>query len=163
MYIKLSVSCFLYPLCLLVVSGKSGDNELLKFQVSAAQFLDSLSLSVGHNSVFAGSFGKLMFAKPSPAGYLQSLAELTDVGYSNSSHPTPNILPTISSIPSPLGTRVGNQTEMVYPENKLPRMPPWFSRCGAQKLYKAVSGILRLVSVSLIIGNPFSSLLFYPV
>ncbi|CAN6455240.1 unnamed protein product [Victoria cruziana] len=126
-------------------------DHILCSPVSASQFLDSLSLSVGHNSVFAGSFGKLMFAKPSPAGYLQSLAELTDVGYSNSSHPTPNILPTISSIPSPLGTRVGNQTEMVYPENKLPRMPPWFSRCGAQKLYKAVSGILRLVSVSLII------------
>ncbi|KAF3772124.1 TELO2-interacting protein [Nymphaea thermarum] len=139
------------PFRSLGVPGKVSESELSKFQVTTAQFLDSLSLSLSHNSVYAGSFAKLMLTNPSPAGYLQSLAELTNIGHLNSNHTTPNILPIISNIPSPFGTRIGNPAEMVYPERELPRMPPWFSRFGAQKLYKAVSGILRLISVSLII------------
>nr|GEU66207.1 ARM repeat superfamily protein [Tanacetum cinerariifolium] len=38
-------------------------------------------------------------------------------------------------------------------EYDLPRMPPWFSSSGNQKLCQSLVGILRLVSLSLITGS----------
>jgi len=35
----------------------------------------------------------------------------------------------------------------------LPRMPPWFSYVGSQKLYEMLAGILRLVGLSLMAGH----------
>lgn len=98
------------------------------------------SLCLSQNSVFAGSLDKLM--RTTSVGYLGSLAELK-AGTSS----------TISAAP-----KLSNPKQVTYSEEnadknyELPRMPPWFVYVGSSRLYQALSGILRLVGLSLMAG-----------
>ncbi|KAG8658701.1 hypothetical protein MANES_03G176500v8 [Manihot esculenta] len=122
----------------------------LMLLVTAARFLDVLFLCLSQNSLFAGDLHKLTSARPSSVGFLPSVAELKA-----NSHFLTDYQTIIDSAPSDIklrdsqARRTQYQLEIVDDNYKLPRMPPWFAAVGSQKLYQALSGILRLVGLSL--------------
>lgn len=111
--------------------------------------------------MYAGDLHKLTSARPSSVGFLPSVAELKA-----NSHFLTDYQTIIDSAPSDIklrdsqARRTQYQLEIVDDNYKLPRMPPWFAAVGSQKLYQALSGILRLVGLSLMAGQ-FISLRFY--
>lgn len=65
----------------------------------------------------------------------------------------------MSSMPTAIPKLTNIQKKVIeYPQSTvqkiydLPRIPPWFVSDGSQKLYKALAGTLRLISLSLIPG-----------
>lgn len=128
---------------LLVVTYYSGPQFLadhLQSPITASRFLDTFALCLSHNSAFTGSLEKLIAERPtSSTGYLPSITELK-VGFRetrrNNAEPDQGKLEISQST-----------TSFV-----LPRMPPWFSYVGSQKLYEMLAGILRLVGLSLMAG-----------
>ncbi|KFK42304.1 hypothetical protein AALP_AA2G238700 [Arabis alpina] len=133
---------------LLVVTYYSGPRFLadhLQSPISASRFLDIFALCLSHNSAFTGSLEKFITERPSSSkGYLPSITELK-MGFRETSynHTVPNIAePDQGKLELSLTTSY-----------MLPRMPPWFSYVGSQKLYETLAGILRLVGLSLMAEN----------
>ncbi|XP_068654423.1 uncharacterized protein [Aristolochia californica] len=124
-------------------------DHLLLSPVSVARLLEALTLSLSHNSVFSGSFDKLILAKQNSAGYLHSVGELrTGFCFSADAQTVDN-----ARQPMPLhsgsSTRnILNSVEDVPKYFEIPRMPPWFVYRGGQKLYQVLAGVLRLVGLS---------------
>ncbi|XP_060670317.1 uncharacterized protein LOC107403735 [Ziziphus jujuba] len=139
---------------LLVIIYYSGPQfvveQLLQSPVAAARFLDVFALCLSQNSVFAGSLDKLVTARPSSVGYLDSVAELKA-----GDNFTNDILTVWTTAPKSSKVVAIQEKDISYPEQnvqksyELPRMPPWFVYIGGQKLYQSLSGILRLVGLSL--------------
>ncbi|KAF8049687.1 hypothetical protein N665_2149s0008 [Sinapis alba] len=127
---------------LLVVIYYSGPQFLadhLQSPITASRFLDTFALCLSHNSAFTGSLEKLIAERPtSSTGYLPSITELK-VGFRETSR---------NHTESDQGKLVISETSSFM----LPRMPPWFSYVGSQKLYEMLAGILRLVGLSLMTG-----------
>ncbi|CAN6853350.1 unnamed protein product [Brassica oleracea] len=127
---------------LLVVTYYSGPQFLadhLQSPITASRFLDTFALCLSHNSAYTGSLEKLIADRPtSSTGYLPSITELK-VGFRETSR---------SHAESDQGKLEISQTSSFV----LPRMPPWFSYVGSQKLYEMLAGILRLVGLSLMAG-----------
>lgn len=110
-------------------------------------------LCLSQNSVFAGSLEKL--TRTSSVGYFDSVAELKAL-----SNLTSDPLTAISTTTTRVSkATIGQEKQATYLEEntqknyELPRMPPWFVYVGSQKLYQALSGILRLVGLSLMAGH----------
>ncbi|KAJ0241840.1 hypothetical protein HA466_0211990 [Hirschfeldia incana] len=128
---------------LLVVTYYSGPQFLadhLQSPITASIFLDTFALCLSHNSAFTGSLEKLIAARPSSStGYLPSITELK-VGFRETTRNRAEL----------------DQGKLEISETTtsfvLPRMPPWFSYVGSQKLYESLAGILRLVGLSLMAG-----------
>ncbi|KAL0732056.1 hypothetical protein Bca4012_028150 [Brassica carinata] len=120
---------------LLVVTYYSGPQFLadhLQSPITASRFLDTFALCLSHSSAFTGSLEKLIADRPtSSSGYLPSITELK-VGFRETSR---------NHAESDQGKLEISQTTSFM----LPRMPPWFSYVGSQKLYEMLAGILRLV------------------
>ncbi|XP_010472756.1 PREDICTED: uncharacterized protein LOC104752346 isoform X2 [Camelina sativa] len=124
---------------LLVVTYYSGPQFLanhLQSPITASRFLDIFSLCLSHNSAFTGSLEKLIAERPSSStGYLPSITELKvgsqETGYNRT---VPNFTEA-----DQLNLETSSATSYM-----LPRMPPWFSYVGSQKLYEMLAGILRL-------------------
>lgn len=110
--------------------------------MAAAQFFDNLALCLSQNSVFPGSLDKLLLERPSSVGYLRSITEMKATTFFENEKKT-NVESNYHENPS---------SSKIQNEYDLPRMPPWFSSSN-QKLYNALAGIIRLVSLSLIAGN----------
>ncbi|XP_010537793.1 PREDICTED: TELO2-interacting protein 1 homolog [Tarenaya hassleriana] len=133
---------------LLVIIYYSGPRFLadhLQSPITASRFLEIFALCLSHNSAFAGSLEKLIVARPSSSsstGYLPSITEL-EAGFQESIH-SRTIHKTSES--------ERGKTEITRSRYELPRMPPWFSYMGSQKLYEMLSGVLRLVGLSLMAG-----------
>ncbi|GMN56495.1 hypothetical protein TIFTF001_025616 [Ficus carica] len=137
---------------LLVIIYYSGPqflvDHLLQSPVTAARFLEIFFLCLSQNSIFAGSLEKL--TRTSSVGYFDSVAELKAL-----SNLTSDPLTAISTTTRVLKPTIGQEKQPTYPEEntqknyELPHMPPWFVYVGSQKLYQALSGILRLVGLSL--------------
>jgi TELO2-interacting protein 1 len=92
------------------------------------------------NSQFSGSFDRLMVTKPLSAGYLLSVAELKAGPRFN------KVADNSHGFEGALVTEVnsyGSSTPYV-----LPHVPPWFIGSNNEKLYHALSCILRLVGLS---------------
>ncbi|XP_009128339.1 TELO2-interacting protein 1 homolog isoform X2 [Brassica rapa] len=123
---------------LLVVTYYSGPQFLadhLQSPITASRFLDTFALCLSHNSAYTGSLEKLIADRPtSSTGYLPSITELKVTSRSHAE--------------SDQGKLEISQTSSFV----LPRMPPWFSYVGSQKLYEMLAGILRLVGLSLMAG-----------
>ncbi|WCJ23816.1 ARM repeat superfamily protein [Euphorbia peplus] len=139
---------------LLVVVYYSGPQfvlDQLLSPASAARFLDVFAVCLSQNSVYAGALDKLTLARPSSVGYLPSIAELKAGSQVASTYLTIlDIVPSDISKNSEIQTkRTHYPLEIVENCHELPRMPPWFMHVGSQKLYQALSGILRLVGLSL--------------
>ncbi|KAI3755976.1 hypothetical protein L1987_55787 [Smallanthus sonchifolius] len=116
-------------------------DHLLHSPVAAAQFFDTLALCLSQNSVFPGSLDKLLLEKPSTVGYLRSITEMkATTFFENEKKPSAES----NAYENPNSFEIQNEYD-------LPRMPPWFSSSN-QKLYNALAGIIRLVSLSLIAG-----------
>ncbi|KAG7590687.1 Armadillo-type fold [Arabidopsis suecica] len=132
---------------LLVITYYSGPQFLadhLQSPITASRFLDIFSLCLSHNSAFTGSLEKLIAERPSSStGYLPSITELK-VGFRETRYnrAVPNITET-----DQVKMEISSPTSYM-----LPRMPPWFSYVGSQKLYEMLVGILRLVGLSLMAG-----------
>lgn len=98
------------------------------------------------NSQYSGSFDRLMVTKPLSAGYLLSVAELKAGPHLNkvvdNSHGFEGAL--VSEVSS-----YGSSTSY-----ELPHVPPWFIGTNSEKLYHALSGILRLVGLSTNVCSP---------
>lgn len=116
--------------------------------------MDVFALCLSQNSVFAGSLDKLVTARPSSVGYLDSVAELKA-----GDNFTNDILTVWTTAPKSSKVVAIQEKDISYPEQnvqksyELPRMPPWFVYIGGQKLYQSLSGILRLVGLSLMAGH----------
>ncbi|EYU33785.1 hypothetical protein ABFS82_08G161200 [Erythranthe guttata] len=112
---------------------------LLVSPVAAARFLDVFALCLSQNSVFAGPLNQLAAKSPSKSGFMHSISEIkaiTTIAHEEKSEF--------------LGSQNRNKSrpyEHVKNEYELPNMPPWFVHVGSRKLYQALSGILRLVSL----------------
>ncbi|XP_073158890.1 uncharacterized protein [Henckelia pumila] len=111
---------------------------LLLSPVTIARFLDVFALCMSQKSVFSGSLKKLASTRPSSHGFIHSIAEIKAA--SNVNHGNPEYS--------------GFQNRKLLPllengqkEYELPKMPPWFSGIGSQKLYETLAGVLRLVSL----------------
>ncbi|XP_024959334.1 TELO2-interacting protein 1 homolog [Cynara cardunculus var. scolymus] len=118
-------------------------DHLLQSPVTAARFFDNLSLCLSQNSVFSGSLDKLLLERPSSVGYLRSITEMKATAFFANKK--------VDAVESnayedPYSCEIQNEYD-------LPRMPPWFASSGNQKLYQALSGIIRLVSLSLVAGS----------
>lgn len=116
-------------------------NELISdVQVAAAQFFDNLTLCLSQNSLMSGSLDKLLLEKPSSVGYLRSITEMKATTFFENGKK--------ADVESGFESQSSFKSQNEY---DLPRMPPWFSSHN-QKLYNALAGIIRLVSLSLIAG-----------
>ncbi|KZV33836.1 hypothetical protein F511_29079 [Dorcoceras hygrometricum] len=111
---------------------------ILLSPVTTARFLDVFALCMSQKSVFSGSLKKHASSRPSSHGYIHSIAEIKAAN--NLNHGNPEYL--------------GFQNRKLLPrlenglkEYELPKMPPWFSGIGSQKLYETLAGVLRLVSL----------------
>ncbi|KAI7758370.1 hypothetical protein M8C21_013731 [Ambrosia artemisiifolia] len=116
-------------------------DHLLHSPVAAAQFFDTLTLCLSQNSVFPGSLDKLLLEKPSSVGYLRSITEMKATTFFENEKKT---AVESNAFENPSSFKIQNEYD-------LPSMPPWFSSRN-QKLYYALAGIIRLVSLSLIAG-----------
>ncbi|XP_076949031.1 uncharacterized protein LOC143621508 [Bidens hawaiensis] len=116
-------------------------DHLLHSPVAAAQFFDNLTLCLSQNSLMSGSLDKLLLEKPSSVGYLRSITEMKATTFFENGKKAD-----VESNGSESQSSFKSQNEY-----DLPRMPPWFSSHN-QKLYNALAGIIRLVSLSLIAG-----------
>ncbi|XP_026450286.1 uncharacterized protein LOC113350379 [Papaver somniferum] len=125
-------------------------DHFLRSPVTAARFLDVLTICLSQNSVFAGSLDKLISAKPLSAGYLHSIAELKSGSRLNSSNWTGNYEASskVSEIPNIPEEASQSSHGIPSQDYEIPRMPPWFFRVGSQKLYQTLAGVLRLVGLS---------------
>ncbi|XP_026447090.1 uncharacterized protein LOC113347626 isoform X2 [Papaver somniferum] len=125
-------------------------DHFLRSPVTAAHFLDVLTICLSQNSVFAGSLDKLISAKPLSAGYLHSITELKSGSRLNSSNRTGNYEASskVSEIPN-IREEVSQSSHGIPSQDyEIPRMPPWFFRVGSRKLYRTLAGVLRLVGLS---------------
>ncbi|XP_011086354.1 TELO2-interacting protein 1 homolog isoform X2 [Sesamum indicum] len=111
---------------------------LLQSTVAAARFLDVFALCLSQNSVFAGSLKKLAAKRPSASGFMHSISEIRDITSAENENSELLGLKDRKSLYS---------YEHVNNKYELPSMPPWFGHVGSQKLYQALAGILRLVSL----------------
>lgn len=115
---------------------KKNKHDLIIFgasQITASRFLDTFALCLSHNSAYTGSLEKLIADRPtSSTGYLPSITELKVTSRSHAE---------------------SDQGKLETSSFVLPRMPPWFSYVGSQKLYEILAGILRLVGLSLMAGE----------
>nr|XP_043628048.1 TELO2-interacting protein 1 homolog [Erigeron canadensis] len=118
-------------------------DRLFHSPVTAARFFDTLTLCLGQNSVFTGSLDKLLLERPSSAGYLRSITEMKAITFFSNDK---KAVAESSSYEDQNSYKIQNEFD-------LPRMPPWFSFSGNQKLYQSLAGILRLVSLSLVAGS----------
>ncbi|GJZ39114.1 TELO2-interacting protein 1 [Tanacetum coccineum] len=118
-------------------------DRLLHSPVTAARFFDTLTLCLSQNSVFSGSLDKLLLERPSSVGYLRSITEMkaTTIFENGKTASVES-----NAYEDPNSYKIQNEYD-------LPRMPPWFSSSGNQKLYQSLAGILRLVSLSLVAGK----------
>ncbi|KAM1892729.1 hypothetical protein ACFX14_035854 [Malus domestica] len=142
---------------LLVIMYYSGPqfvvDHILQSPVTATRFLDHFSVCMSQNSVFAGSLDKLITTRPSSVGYLDSVSEL-NAGASITSECLTIVAAAprnskIAGIQEKDIPYTSDNDQKNYENYKLPRMPPWFVYIGSQKLYQTLSGILRLVGLSL--------------
>ncbi|KAM1795905.1 hypothetical protein ACFX15_035262 [Malus domestica] len=142
---------------LLVIMYYSGPqfvvDHILQSPVTATRFLDHFSVCMSQNSVFAGSLDKLITTRPSSVGYLDSVSEL-NAGASITSECLTIVAAAprnskIAGIQEKDIPYTSDNVQKNYENYKLPRMPPWFVYIGSQKLYQTLSGILRLVGLSL--------------
>ncbi|PIN00472.1 hypothetical protein CDL12_27024 [Handroanthus impetiginosus] len=111
---------------------------LLQSPVATARFLDAFALCLSQNSVFAGSLNKLTVARPSSSGFMHSISEIKA---------TVNAADENSEFLGYQNRKSLYPCEHIKNEYELPRMPPWFVHVGSQKMYQALAGILRLVSL----------------
>ncbi|KAJ0801990.1 putative armadillo-like helical protein [Helianthus annuus] len=116
-------------------------DHLLHSPVAAARFFDTLTLCLSQNSVFPGSLDKLLLEKPASVGYLRSITEMKATSFFENEKKS---AVESNAFENPNSFKVQNEYD-------LPRMPPWFSSRNP-KLYDALAGIIRLVSLSLIAG-----------
>ncbi|GAV64137.1 hypothetical protein CFOL_v3_07655, partial [Cephalotus follicularis] len=137
---------------LLVVMYYSGPQfvmDHIQSPVTAARLLDVFAVCLSQNASFTGSLDKVMIPRRSSIGYLHSIAELKPGSLVTGNFQT-IINATSSDISKATDFQVKDmryQLETMQKKYELPRMPPWF--VGSQKLYLALSGILRLVGSSL--------------
>ncbi|MFS7922333.1 hypothetical protein Hanom_Chr03g00247851 [Helianthus anomalus] len=117
-------------------------DHLLHSPVAAARFFDTLTLCLSQNSVFPGSLDKLLLEKPASVGYLRSITEMKATTFFENEKKSSAV--ESNGFENPNSFKVQNEYD-------LPRMPPWFSSRNP-KLYNALAGIIRLVSLSLIAG-----------
>ncbi|KAL0300963.1 UNVERIFIED_CONTAM: hypothetical protein Sradi_6373100 [Sesamum radiatum] len=111
---------------------------LLQSPVAAARFLDVFALCLSQNSVFAGSLKKLAAKRPSASGFMHSISEIRAITSAENENSELLGLKDRKSLYS---------YEHVNDKYELPSMPPWLVHVGSQKLYQALAGILRLVSL----------------
>ncbi|KAG1362012.1 putative TELO2-interacting protein [Cocos nucifera] len=130
-------------------------NHLLCSPIKAARFLDCLSLSLSHNSQFAGSVNKIISSKPLSVGYLLSVAELkAGILMNGASHSIDSPSASINSKISLVQDKdLENMVENGNSGYEFPHMPPWFLHIGNHRLYVALAGILRLVGLSMTAGH----------
>ncbi|CAM8940472.1 unnamed protein product [Rhodiola kirilowii] len=95
-------------------------DHFLRSPVTASKILDTLALCLSQNALYAGSFDKLMSSKPSSMGYLPAITEL-------------NAITQLAKLEILLFWKV-QSLRCLTPDCK--------------NLYSAVSGTLRLVSLS---------------
>ncbi|KAK4794723.1 hypothetical protein SAY86_012717 [Trapa natans] len=122
-------------------------DQLLQSPVAAARFLDTLSMCLSHNSMYAGSLNKLVLARTSSIGYFPAVAELKAQSHSSKDCQNPLNYDQLQ-VSEPVITQ--QRLELVQKSYELPRMPPWFVYVGSQKLYQTLAHILRLVGLSLV-------------
>lgn len=122
--------------------------------MTAARFLDVFALCLSQNSAFTGSLNKLMLARSSSKGFIQSVAELkagahfTNLGQTFTGS-VPSGISKLTYVQEKVSQYPQEAEQKVY---ELPRMPPWFVSVSSGKLYQALAGTLRLVGLSLLPG-----------
>ena len=120
--------------------------------MTTSRILDVFALCFYQNSALAGSFDKLISARPSSTGYLRSIIEMrARICFNDDNKAITDVAPSeVRKFPSIQNKGVPCPVEDVQKEYELPCMPPWFVHVGSRKLYQALTGILRLVGSSLI-------------
>ncbi|XP_004295659.1 PREDICTED: uncharacterized protein LOC101290940 [Fragaria vesca subsp. vesca] len=139
---------------LLVIMYYSGPqfvvDHILQSPVTTTLFLDIFAICMSQNSVYAGSLDKLITSRPSSVRYLDSITELK-AGI----HLTSDCLINMAATPQNSKITAIQEKDPPYTSDnaqknyELPHMPPWFVYIGGRKLYQSLSGILRLVGLSL--------------
>ncbi|CAA7394168.1 unnamed protein product [Spirodela intermedia] len=135
-------------------------DHLLQPPIKAIRFMEFLMSSFSQSSLYSGPLNNLILSKPLSTGYLHSIAELKAVSlFEFPDHDITRLSPAVPQISFV-------QSNDVYGSFELPRMPPWFLTVGSDKLYMALSRLLRLlglamtaehrsdVSLSLLIDSP---------
>ncbi|KAL3637600.1 hypothetical protein CASFOL_018768 [Castilleja foliolosa] len=112
--------------------------DYLLTPVTATRFLDVFTLCLSQNSVFAGSLNKLAVTRPSSSGFMHSISEIKAIVNSGDENSQ------FFGFQNRKNLYTNEPLKNCY---ELPSMPPWFVHKGSQKLYQALAGILRLVSL----------------
>ncbi|PKI65523.1 hypothetical protein CRG98_014023, partial [Punica granatum] len=125
---------------LLVVLYYSGPllvvDQLLHSPVTAARFLDVLSICLSHNSAFKGSLDKLVLARPS--GYLPAVAELKAQSYSSKDYSrSRGHLSVVADIP--LGYMRKLVSEVRMRDYSGEGWQSWYKRSGSGQLLRQAS------------------------
>lgn len=111
--------------------------------MAAVSFLDVFTLCLSQNSVFAGSLNKLASTRTSSTGFMSSISEIKAITSAARED---------SDLVGFQNRKASRSYEHVPNDFELPSMPPWFVYVGSQKLYQALAGILRLVSLYIFTG-----------
>ncbi|XVF60850.1 hypothetical protein PTKIN_Ptkin08bG0081000 [Pterospermum kingtungense] len=137
-------------LTMIYYSGPQFLLHQLQSPVAAARFLDVFALCLSQNLAFTDSLNKLVSTRPSSIGYLPSVAELKGLHVIGNSEVLQNAASSkCSRLMDIHETGKQHATEARQTYFELPHMPPWFGYVGGLNLYKALAGILRLLSLSL--------------
>lgn len=103
--------------------------------------------SFSQSSLYSGPLNNLILSKPLSTGYLHSIAELKAASlFEFPDHDTTRLSPVVPHISFVQSNDVPGSFE-------LPRMPPWFLRVGSDKLYTALSRLLRLIGLAMTAGR----------
>ncbi|GAB2219226.1 hypothetical protein Drorol1_Dr00006858 [Drosera rotundifolia] len=127
------------------------NNNLLKSPIKAARLLETFAVCLSPESGFTGSLDKLVCLRPRSSGYLHSITELNS-GWTETSTGNAALNLVVHDFPreQTAAKEVEHQTKFSYKDYELPRMPPWFVKVGSFDLYQGLSGVVRLVGLSLI-------------
>ncbi|KAL9268509.1 TELO2-interacting protein 1-like protein [Drosera capensis] len=127
------------------------NNNLLKSPIKAARLLETFAVCLSPESAFTGSLDKLVCLRPRSSGYLHSITELNS-GWTETTTGNAALNLVVHDFPreQTAAKEVEHQTKFSYKDYELPRMPPWFVKVGSFDVYQGLSGVVRLVGLSLI-------------
>ena len=116
--------------------------------------MEFLGSTFSQSSFYAGTMEKLIKSKPLSAGYLQSITELKTASlFDFPCNDATWLFPALPQISVIQGNGVKISQDDVTGSYELPCMPPWFLALASEKLYTALSRLLRLLGCAFSAGN----------
>lgn len=135
-------------------AGPEGVSDcIFQSPAATAQFVTVMAQCLSFNSAFAGSVKQLSFGKEGSLGYVPGISELNISEIAEMEGPD-----SMNTIDKESRLKVNERQSKDALKGKtespmLPRMPPWLVQAGGSKIYREISGILRLSGLSSMFGE----------